>query len=97
MGSCIGSDRITVDGCKVGFMYREEPDSDLDSGWRFFAGDETQDYADDPNNFALYDVNTIANYDLQIVPYLNAPFGSEFERDGEEFRLVTPDDSQPSN
>lgn len=36
MGGCLASDRITVDGMRVGYMYREEPDQDVDSGWRFF-------------------------------------------------------------
>jgi hypothetical protein len=62
-GSCVASDRITVAGQQVGFMYRELPDNDIDSGWRFFSGEETQEFADDPANFALYDVNTIANCD----------------------------------
>jgi hypothetical protein len=60
-GSCIASDRITVDGRSVDYAYREAPDHDADSGWRFFAGDETQEYADEPSNFATYDVNTIAS------------------------------------
>jgi hypothetical protein len=80
-GSCIASDMITVDGNRVGWMYRERPDNPIDSGWRFFAGLESQDYADDSSKFAIYDVNTIANYDAEIVPYLDAPVGSAFERD----------------
>jgi hypothetical protein len=27
----------------------------------------------------IYDVNTIANYDNAIIPYLNAQFGTAFE------------------
>jgi hypothetical protein len=81
-GSCYASDRITVDGCPVGYAYREQPDSKSDSGWRFFAGDETQEYADDPSNFAIYDVNTIANYDREIVALLDEPAPAEFERSG---------------
>jgi hypothetical protein len=80
MGGCLASDRITVDGMKVGYMYREEPDKDDESGWRFFSGDETQEYADDPNNFAIYEVNTICNYDPAVIPLLQAPYGSAFGR-----------------
>ena len=29
---CIATSRITVEGCKVGYCYREEPDGDWDSG-----------------------------------------------------------------
>src|SRR5215469_1976352 len=80
-GSCLATDMITVHGRKVGYMYREAPDNDLDSGWRFFSGEETQEYVDDPDNLGLYDVNTIANYDPEIVPYLNELIGSAYERD----------------
>ena len=45
---CIATNRITVEGCKVGYCYREKPDGDWDSGWRFTAGDESDTYMDDP-------------------------------------------------
>lgn len=79
-GSCFASDRITVDGSRVGYMYREVPDDEQDSGWRFFSGRESQAYTDDPKNFEVYDVNTLANYDPDIIPFLSAPIGSAFER-----------------
>jgi hypothetical protein len=79
-GSCFATDRITVDGCPVGYMYREEPASTLDSGWRFFAGDESDAYANEPSNVELYDVNTVANCDREVIPYLNSPPGSAFSR-----------------
>ncbi len=72
----------------VGFMYREAGDNELDSGWHFFAGDESDEYCDDPANFAIYDVNTIANYDRDIIPLLEAPLGSAFERDPASGRFV---------
>jgi hypothetical protein len=61
-------------------MYRETPDDDGDSGWRFFVGDESDSYANDPANLAMYDVNTIANYDPVIIPWLDSPTMSAFER-----------------
>jgi hypothetical protein len=79
-GGCFATDRITLDGLKVGFMYRATPDDAGDSGWRFFSGEESQDYVDDPRNLAIYDVNTIANYDPDIIPFLDAPAGTAFER-----------------
>jgi hypothetical protein len=71
-GGCIG---------KVGYMYREEPDNDIDSGWRFTAGRESEEYMDNPDNHGIYDVNTIANYDPEIIPFLDARPGSALERD----------------
>jgi hypothetical protein len=58
-GSCQATDRITVDGKPVGFMYRELPDNDIDSGWRFFSDGDTQEYADDPANCAIYDITPL--------------------------------------
>jgi hypothetical protein len=81
-GWCIASDKIMVDGRKVGWMYREESSDELDSGWRFFAGDESDEYANDPKNFSLYDVNTVSNYDPAIVQFLDAPVGSAYFREG---------------
>jgi hypothetical protein len=80
MGWCYATNHIPVDGLEVGYMYREHPDENLDSGWRFFPGKETQEYVDNPGNSAIYSVNTIANYDPSIIPYLNLPIGSELEK-----------------
>ena len=90
-GSCIATDLITVAGHKVGYMYREEPDNRLDSGWRFMSGLESQEYMDNANNLELYDVNTIANYDEDIIPLLDSPSGYAFERDKVSGRLVKVD------
>ncbi len=79
---CYATDRITVDGCRVGFMYRELPEHDtLDSGWRFLAGDEDEDYMNDINNMDIFKLNTICNYDPDIIEYLESPVGSAYYRD----------------
>ncbi|MDP1663311.1 MAG: DUF2185 domain-containing protein [Phycisphaerales bacterium] len=92
-GACYASDRITVGGARVGYAYRDAPDNDTDSGWRFLAGDETQEYLDNPDNLAMYDCNTIANYDPAIIPLLNSPAGSAFVRGEKSGRLV-PDEKE---
>ena len=78
---CIATNRITVEGCRVGYCYREKPDGDWDSGWRFTAGDESEAYMDDPNNAGIYKLNTICNDDPDIIPLLNTPAPCAFERD----------------
>ena len=90
MGGCFATDKITVEGMKVGYMYREESEDESDSGWRFFSGTDTQESVDDTENTMYYDVNTIANYDRTIIPYLESPFGSELERieNTEGFNLI---------
>ncbi len=98
-GGCFATDMITVVGHQVGFMYREQPDFDSDSGWRFFDGSEPQEYLDDKDNIAIYDVNTIANYDPDIIPFLFMPIGMAFERQKSTGKFVEvnfpsdPDDS----
>ncbi|MFN8389716.1 MAG: DUF2185 domain-containing protein [Bdellovibrionota bacterium] len=90
-GACIATDKITVDGFPVRFMYREEGEQPGDSGWRFLSGLENDDYMNVVENHGVYDVNTIANYDPTIIPYLDSPVGSVFEKTGddEEFAVVT--------
>lgn len=79
-GGCIATDRITVHGERVGYMVRDAPQDPADSGWSFFAGNESQEYLDDPSNSGVYDVNTIANYDPEIVRFLDSPIGARFVR-----------------
>jgi hypothetical protein len=75
-------------------MYRETPESPIDSGWRFFSGEESQAYADHADNFAMYDINTIANYDPTIISLLDSPPGCAYARNADgDFDLepVPPD------
>jgi hypothetical protein len=80
MGGGFASDRIMVEGKKIGYMYREVTDRPDDSGWRFFAGDEDQVYTGDQSHTGIYAVNTVANYDPDIIPYLNTPAPCAFKK-----------------
>jgi hypothetical protein len=90
MGGCIATDKITVDGFPVRFMYREEPSNEADTGWRFMSGFESDEYMNDSRNHAVYDINTIANYDPSIIQFLYEPVGSVYEKanEQEQFALV---------
>ena len=79
---CLVSDRIVVDGKPVGYCYREAPaEGRPDSGWRFFAGDEDESYLSDASHTGIYHLNTLCNYDPEVLPLLNSPVGSAFGRD----------------
>lgn len=79
---CIATDKITVEGFKIGYMYREKPNPKYpDSGWRFFQGEESDEYIKDVKNSGIYDLNTICNYDLSIIPLLKSPYGVCYYRD----------------
>lgn len=79
-GSCIATDKIVVDGERVGYMYREDPINKDDSGWRFLAGSEDSAYMTDNSRHGVYNVNTIANYDKSIIPFLKEGVGARIER-----------------
>lgn len=81
MGYCIASNFISVQGEKVAFMYREEPEDEDDSGWRFLSGLETDEYLENVQHFMMFDVNYIANIDKAIIPYLKHKKGTELERE----------------
>jgi len=77
---CLATDRILVDGEPVGYCYREAPHGDWDSGWRFTAGDESDDYMDDPACTGVYGLNYLANYDEDILAILQTPVPCAFAR-----------------
>ena len=81
-GGCLASNKITVDGERVGYAYREEPAKNVpnDSGWRCFAGTEDDAYSENPNNYNVFELNTICNYDEAVLPILGSEIGSSFVR-----------------
>jgi len=70
---CLATDRILVDGAPVGYCYREASCGDWDSGWRFTAGDESDEYMENPRHSDIYSLNCLANYDGGILRILKTP------------------------
>ena len=84
--ACFASDKITKHGSKVGYMYREEPSENMpDSGWRFMAGDEDNEYINDPDHIGIFEINTICNYDPSIIPHLDANIDATFVKKNDNF------------
>lgn len=77
---CFATDRIIVDGAEIRFMYREMPLDNQDSGWRFMAGDEDDEYMNDTSKSGIYHLNTLCNYEPSILKFLDEPYGSMFIR-----------------
>lgn len=85
--------KMLVDGRKkVRYMYHEQGMNSQDSGWRFFCGDEDDDYVNNADNIAIYDINTILQIDKSILPYLNAATGIAFEREDESSTFIVSSD-----
>lgn len=84
---CFVSDRISIDGAKPCYVYREEPFKNFpDSGWRFFAGDESKEYSANVENSNIFPLNVVANFDESIIPLLDAEVNTAFIRKhGEDF------------
>ena len=61
-------------------VVREAPSMPEESGWQLFADDESEAYLDTAANFGVYALNSVANVDPEIVPFLWAPVGAEFRR-----------------
>lgn len=96
IGYALVTDMVTVEGKSVDYMVRNDPEREDDSGWIFYGGGETQEYIDNPNNTSLMSINTIANYDLEIIKFLTYPIGTEIERDESgKLKVITPEVKEP--
>ncbi len=78
---CFVTNNILYEGRKVGYLYREDPDYDDDSGWRFTAGDETDEYRDDASNCSYVSLGAVLGQDDSILSLLERESGAAFARD----------------
>jgi hypothetical protein len=67
-------------GAQVRWMYREAPDHPRDSGWRVFAGSETDSEANDPENVVIMPLRDLVAADAALEPLLRTPGPIAFER-----------------
>lgn len=80
-GLCFVTKRVLEDGAPVGYLYREEPDNADDSGWRFTANDESDDYINDSTNVALVSLGAVLGVDDRFIRLLDSPAGAAFAFD----------------
>lgn len=81
IGFVIATKRVAEDEHKACFIYREAPMDPQDSGWRIFAGDEAQEYVDNPDNSGIYQPAAILMIDDSLRSLLMEPIGAAFERE----------------
>lgn len=86
--SCV-SQKIINDGWKVGYMERNEPINEEDSGWSFFAGNEDDEYLSDYHNIALISVGYVwQQLDADIFKHIDKPAGTKLIRiSSEDFEI----------
>ncbi|APA67166.1 immunity protein Imm33 domain-containing protein [Janthinobacterium sp. 1_2014MBL_MicDiv] len=89
-GLCFVTKRVLEDGAPVGYLYREEPDNADDSGWRFTANDESDDYINDSANVALVSLGAVLGVDDRFIALLDSPTGTAyaFDRNTQQFMAV---------
>jgi hypothetical protein len=72
---------VLKDGQRVGYLYREPTDQENDSGWRFTAGDEPDEYMDDPANCSYVALGAVLGKDDAFLDLLQTPAPCAFELD----------------
>ena len=74
------SKKILKEDWKVGYMRRDKPVNENDSGWSFCAGNEDDEYYNDYKNIALVSVYEVYQIDPDILNYISNPVGTELIR-----------------
>jgi hypothetical protein len=86
---CYVTNRVLRDGAKAGYLYREAPDQEDDSGWRITANDESDEYMDNASNCAYVSLGAVLSKDDSFIELLDSPEGSAFVRDTSNGQFVT--------
>ena len=89
---CYVSHRVLKDGVRVGYLYRESPDGENDSGWRMMVGDESDEYITDADNLSFVSLGAVLREDASIVGLLETSAPCAFIRsdDDDQFKPIDP-------
>ena len=89
---CFVTNRVLNDGAPVGYLYRETPDAKDDSGWRITAGDETDEYMEDPDNSAYVSLGAVLSKDDSFRHLLENAAPCAYSRNGAtgQFEPIAP-------
>lgn len=80
---------------RPGYVYREAPDNDRDSGWRALVGDESHEEVDDPDNVLLQAVGFLLDRWPELRPVLETdPRNGSWAWDPETERYVPVADAE---
>jgi len=78
---CFVTNNILYEGEAIGYLYREEPDTEDDSGWRFTTGSETDEYMNDSENISYVSLGSVLREDDSVVNLLEHASGIAFVKD----------------
>lgn len=75
------SKKILEDNWNIGYMERNDPYNDQDSGWSFLAGNEDDQYVSNYKNIQLVTLGYVCNQiDPNIFKYIDKPVGTKMIR-----------------
>lgn len=80
---CFVTHRVLYDGQRVGYLYREGPDHEDDSGWRIMEGTESDEYMSDSTNMSYVSLGAVLREDDSFRDLLDAPSGTAYFRNTE--------------
>jgi len=94
MGYCLAPKRLVDNHLEIKYFYSEYPDDDNDSGLRFFEGNESQEFLDNPDNIGLYDLETIIEMDSSLPAVLKyLPVGVTYEKIDGVWMFINDDET----
>lgn len=88
---CFVTNRVLDGTAPPGYLYREAPEREDDSGWRITAGDESEAYMDDPDNSSYVSLGAVLSRNDSFVHLLDTPEGCAYARDPDTETFVPVD------
>lgn len=88
------SHEVSRDGAAAGFVYREAPVFEQDSGWRVFSGGESDEYVADAAHFDTLPLNEVLAEHPELADLMQESEGAwEWDEESQTFAAVA--DWQP--
>lgn len=88
---CFVTHNILHQDQPVGFLYRDPPEYDDDSGWRITTGSETDEYMQDSRNSSYVSLGAVLRQDDSILALLESDIGMAFIKNDEGKFVVLED------
>lgn len=70
-GGMIITKSLFEESSRLKWLYREEPQNEVDNGWRAIGNSDNQEYMDNPDNRIAVDFNTFVNIEPAELNYSN--------------------------
>lgn len=77
------SKQVMEDNKPICWAFREIPEAKNDSGWRFFSGEETEEFFETEEDIMEVELNSILDKISSLMDFLKEQPGIELERDDE--------------